>query len=81
MLAVSAKVVDDLDWVFREQPTDDYGIDGQLEVVQGDILRPYTNGAGEVDFWKLELILNDLGRAFLVIDEFAEGEGKLLTPR
>lgn len=43
-------------------------------------LRPYRNGAGEVDFWRLELVLNDLGRAFLKIDEFAEGYMPFLVP-
>ena len=26
----------------------------------------------EVDYWRLELMLNDLGRAFLTIDGFAK---------
>lgn len=43
-------------------------------------LRPYGNGAGEVDFWRLELVLNDLGRAFLLVDEFAESNGVFLVP-
>jgi hypothetical protein len=40
-------------------------------------LRPYTNVAGEVDLWRLELTLNDLGKAFLVVDQFAEGDQQL----
>jgi len=41
-------------------------------------LRPYTNAAGEVDKWRLELTLNDLGKAFLVLDRFAtEGDRQL----
>jgi hypothetical protein len=32
-------------------------------------LRPYANESGEVDQWKLKLTLNDLGRAFLVVDK------------
>ncbi|MBF4577147.1 DUF4365 domain-containing protein [Frondihabitans sp. VKM Ac-2883] len=43
-------------------------------------LRPYANGAGEVDFWRLELVLNDLGRGFAAVDEYAEGDGRILTP-
>jgi hypothetical protein len=43
-------------------------------------LRPYANSAGEVDHWRLELVLNDLGRGFLAVDGFAEGEGWILTP-
>jgi hypothetical protein len=37
-------------------------------------LRPYENQAGEVDLWRLELTLNDLGKAFLIVDGFATGE-------
>jgi hypothetical protein len=37
-------------------------------------LRPYRNRAGEVDDWRLELTLNDLGKAFLIVDVFATGE-------
>ncbi len=41
-------------------------------------LRPYANAAGEVDYWQLELTLNELGKAFLVVDRFAmEGERQL----
>lgn len=42
-------------------------------------LRPYANGAGEVDFWRLELTLNELGKAFLVVDRFEMEGGRLLT--
>lgn len=42
-------------------------------------LRPYANAAGEVDFWPLELTLNELGRAFLVVDQFAREGGQQLT--
>jgi hypothetical protein len=42
-------------------------------------LRPYANGAGEVDFWRLELTLNELGKAFLVVDRFGMEGGRLLT--
>jgi hypothetical protein len=38
---------------------------------QWDELRPYTNAYGEVDCWRLELTLNDLGKAFLVVDKIA----------
>lgn len=43
-------------------------------------LRPYGNAAGEVDYWRLELTLNDLGRAFLLVDEFATKGPRQLTP-
>lgn len=45
-----------------------------------DGLRPYGNSAGEVDQWRLELKLNQLGEAFLLVDEFAEGDTPLLAP-
>jgi len=32
-----------------------------------------------VDFWRLELTLNELGRAFLVVDQFAREGGQQLT--
>ena len=41
-------------------------------------IRPYRNGAGEVDFYRLELTLNELGKAFLVVDRFATEGGTLL---
>lgn len=44
-------------------------------------LGPYTNGAGEVDFWRLELALNELGRSFMLVHEFAMRPGRYLTPR
>jgi hypothetical protein len=38
-------------------------------------IRPYDNASGEVDYYRLELTLNELGRAFLVVDKFAtDGE-------
>ena len=43
-------------------------------------LRPYANTAGEVDHWRLELKLNELGKAFLVVDQFATGGSSQLTP-
>ncbi|MFD0355609.1 DUF4365 domain-containing protein [Streptomyces sp. NPDC127110] len=42
-------------------------------------LYPYRNGAGEVDFYRLELTLNDLGRAFLLADRFATAGSRQLT--
>lgn len=47
----------------------------------GDVgLRPYANDAGEVDRWRLELQLNALGEGFLAVDQYANGEGRILTP-
>lgn len=45
-----------------------------------DGLRPYANSAGEVDSWRLELELNQLGKAFVVVNEFAEAKGLFLAP-
>jgi hypothetical protein len=39
----------------------------------GDQLRPYRNEAGEVDYWRLRLRLNELGLSFLRVDEYLEG--------
>lgn len=33
-------------------------------------IRPYRVGAGEVAFYQLVLELNDVGRSFLIIDDF-----------
>lgn len=43
-------------------------------------LRPHANSAGEVDSWRLELKLNGLGEAFLLVNAFAEGSGLFLAP-
>lgn len=43
-------------------------------------LRPYANSADEVDHWRLELVLNELGKGFLAVDEFAEVDNLILTP-
>lgn len=43
-------------------------------------IRPYSNAAGEVDYFRIELTLNELGKAFLLVDKFAmEGERQLTT--
>lgn len=44
-------------------------------------LRPYSNSANEVDHWRLELVLNELGRGFLAVDQYAEGKGMVLAPK
>ncbi|WP_280215383.1 DUF4365 domain-containing protein [Nocardia cyriacigeorgica] len=44
-----------------------------------DGLRPYTNVANEVDKYRWELVLNDLGRGFLAFDRFAAEGIPLLT--
>jgi hypothetical protein len=52
-----------------------------LRQFSGDRLRPYVNGAGEVDHWRLEMTLNSLGAGFLAVHEFAAGNEPFLTPR
>ncbi|WP_461635067.1 DUF4365 domain-containing protein [Glutamicibacter soli] len=42
-------------------------------------IRPYTNISGEVDCFRLELFLNDLGKSFLIVDEFATKGARQLT--
>jgi len=42
-------------------------------------VRPYANTAGEVDHYRLELTLNKLGKAFLVVDRFAMDGVQQLT--
>lgn len=42
-------------------------------------IRPYNNAAGEVDYYRLELALNELGKALLVVDEFATSGLRQLT--
>ncbi|MDN3264290.1 DUF4365 domain-containing protein [Streptomyces sp. CSDS2] len=41
-------------------------------------LRPYSDD-GEVAFWRLELSLNELGRAFLAVDKFGRGGRRQLV--
>ncbi|WP_433452510.1 DUF4365 domain-containing protein [Streptomyces sp. CA-142005] len=43
------------------------------------VLHPYMNSSGEVDFYRLELTLNELGRAFLLVDQFASEGSRQLT--
>jgi hypothetical protein len=37
-------------------------------------LHPYTEAAGEVAYWRLELLLSDLGASYLRVDEFVNGD-------
>jgi hypothetical protein len=37
-------------------------------------LRPYGDSFGEVALWQLELTLNDVGRAFLLMDKHLSGQ-------
>ena len=42
-------------------------------------IRPYENAAGEVDYFWIELTLNELGEAFLIVDKFATEGVRQLT--
>jgi hypothetical protein len=42
-------------------------------------IRPYANVSGELDRYRLELTLNELGRSFLVVDTFATNGTRQLT--
>lgn len=35
---VSRRIMEELEWIFREQPTQDYGIDGHMEVVDDEFV-------------------------------------------
>lgn len=51
------------------------GVKGNDLLKYSDIphkLYPYRNGAGEVDFYRLKLTLNQVGRSFLEMDHFLE---------
>ncbi|MFF8872669.1 DUF4365 domain-containing protein [Streptomyces massasporeus] len=49
------------------------------EVEDRNVLHPYKNEAGEVDHYRLELTLNELGKAFLAVDKFATEGARQLT--
>lgn len=51
-----------------------------LEREDGSRLRPYSNSADEIDHWRLELVLNDLAKSFIIVDQYAKGEGIVLAP-
>lgn len=42
-------------------------------------IRPYRNDSGEVDVYRLEMTLNELGKSFLIVDEFAVTGSRQLT--
>lgn len=54
--------------------------DWHLTQFSESYLRPYATGAGEVDFWRLELVLNDLGKGFIAVTKFVNTDGWILTP-
>ncbi|WP_431993358.1 DUF4365 domain-containing protein [Streptomyces albogriseolus] len=76
---VHAETYDDAEYVIYDSEgypfvTEDFG---EEHPARG--LRPYANAAGEVDHWRLELTLSNVGRAFLVVDDFAMKGRRQLT--
>lgn len=39
-----------------------------------EVLHPYSEAAGEVEYWRLELLLGDLGASYLRVDEYVSGD-------
>jgi len=54
------------EYIFMDEFYDDWK-NAQEEI------RPYENSSGEVDHYRLKLHLNDLGKTFLKLDEYLEG--------
>ncbi|WP_412148546.1 DUF4365 domain-containing protein [Curtobacterium flaccumfaciens] len=62
-------------------PLFDQSYDDWVQQFAGDRLRPYVNRAGEVEDWRLEMRLNQLGLGFLAVHEFADGNRPFLAPK
>ncbi|MCF2539028.1 DUF4365 domain-containing protein [Streptomyces sp. FB2] len=67
-VSLHAETYDDVEYDDYPYERDDWGA-----------LHPYMNPSGEVDFYRLELTLNELGRAFLLVDLFATEGTRQLT--
>ena len=50
--------------------TEDYDSDYYNMSIEEHTIFPYKNAAGEVDFYRLFLSVNELGKSFLLLDEF-----------
>ena len=59
----------EIDVDFYEENAEDEYADWRIEEKK---IYPYRNGAGEVDFYRLRLTLNSLGKSFLSIVDFLE---------
>lgn len=68
----------------RMNPDVEWEMDEEFEVdfeEDDERIGPYSNSAGEVDRWSLELHLNEIGRAFMSLDKYARtGRYKQLAP-
>lgn len=62
-------------------PVAEESYDDWVQRSTGDRIRPYVNRAGEVEDWRLEMSLNQLGVGFLAVNEFAGGSRPFLTPK
>ena len=83
---VQGIVASDLEWIFREQPTDDFGIDAQIEIVENEaatgrlIAAQIKSGPSyfqkaDPDGWWFRLDRDDLeyGTAVDLVDSFCLG--------
>lgn len=59
---------DSNDRQYQSMSFDEWALNQNLEM---DAYRPYLQLMGEVEYTMLELTLNDLGKAFLTVDQFA----------
>ncbi|SEJ14285.1 protein of unknown function [Azotobacter beijerinckii] len=77
-----------IDEDFYDENRDDYGEEDWREALMRaidedngisytedpDAIYPYTEAAGEVEYYRLELKLNELGKAFLVVSDYIVGK-------
>ena len=61
-----------IDELFYELNQDEEFVNMRKEQDDFSYIYPYKNGAGEVDFYRLKLTVNRLGKAFLEINDFLE---------
>ncbi|MER8043483.1 DUF4365 domain-containing protein [Streptomyces sp. NPDC094032] len=66
-------------WADEYEPSAPVSFEEWKQRLIPERIRPYRNGGGEVDFYRLELTLNELGKAFMVVDRFATEGGRLLA--
>lgn len=73
--------LDQSTWTFTPGEISRLSFDEWRAILHPGRIRPYANGGGEMDYYRLELSLNELGRSFLVVDSFAGSDSPFLTPR
>lgn len=67
-------------WARTAEVASSLSVDEWRATMHPGHIRPYANGAGEVDYYRLELSLNELGKSYLIVDSFAESESLFITP-